>query len=140
MTVSLSPFINGSIGKAGEDGYMLFKKLIERLFRSGKRSHVSTALELKDPEAHITIILQPNLPDEAYQKIMALDLENTQAGEVRLLWWNPEDHDSTPPWPRTKSHLPPPERTIRRSELDGGWIRAWLRRIRLGSSNHGEQE
>jgi hypothetical protein len=117
LTVPLVPFFNSFMSKAGEDGYLLFKKLIGRLYRSGKRSEIRADLSLNDPEADITIVLRPDLPDAAYAKLIDIDPEHVHLSVSRVLWWNPKVNDWTTPWPLTKDNPPGPYSTLRRSDL-----------------------
>jgi hypothetical protein len=73
----------GLISAPGADAWMALKRMVGRLYEArGRRGNVV----LKDPDTNLEIRLEPDLPDEAYQRL--LEIESPQAPIWGILWWD----------------------------------------------------
>src|SRR5690349_10032112 len=70
VALSLTPFINAILSKAGEDGYAAVKRLFQRIPRQrpGRPS-----VEVFDLDAGLQLMFDEDLPDEAWRALVTLD-------------------------------------------------------------------
>lgn len=84
MTLPLQAFL-GSIGsKFGEDAYRSFQNTIRKLLHPDDVPPAAPArpIVLKDAASGLRIILDPDLPSEGYQQLLALNLSKFRFGPV----------------------------------------------------------
>lgn len=77
-------FLSGLGAAAGKDAYDVLKRLLRDIWSirkrlSGPQGHVS----LRDTDTRIEVILEPDLPHEAYEKLLGLDLSSFKWGPLR---------------------------------------------------------
>jgi hypothetical protein len=82
----------GGVAAAGADGWMLLKDLVTSLYKARKGQG---EVVLRDPDTRTEIPLPPNLPDEAYQKL--LEIESPRAPQSGVLRWDRERHQWVDP-------------------------------------------
>jgi hypothetical protein len=80
---------------AAEDAYVGLKKWVQRL--AARRRDSNGTITIEDPASHTTVVLDPQLPDQAYRELPGVDLEK-EAGESGYLSWNDEEGRWAPPW------------------------------------------
>jgi hypothetical protein len=80
---------------AAEDVYVSLKKWVRQLASSRRDSNGT--ITINDPASGTVILLDPELPDEAYRQLPAVDPER-DGGEARYLSWNNEEGRWAPPW------------------------------------------
>ncbi len=76
----------GATGAAGADGWAALKSLARRL--RGARPTSEGNITIKEVESETEIVLPPELPDEAYQRL--LELEDIRAPQSGILRWDRE--------------------------------------------------
>jgi hypothetical protein len=79
---------------AAEDAYVSFKKLVQRL--AERRRDPNGTITINDPASGTVIVLDPELPDEAYRQLPNIDPEK-DGGELGYLSWTDEDGRWAPP-------------------------------------------
>jgi hypothetical protein len=77
-------FLTALTGAFAEDVYGGLKKLVQRVSRRGGKAGDPVApLVLQDSETGLRIVLDADLPDEAYEQLRQLDLGQIGEGPVR---------------------------------------------------------
>jgi len=77
-------FLTALGAAAGKDAYDVLKRLVRDIWSvrkrfSGPQGHVL----LRDDDTRVEVILEPDLPDEAYKKLCSLDLSSFKTGPLR---------------------------------------------------------
>ncbi|MFB7509166.1 tetratricopeptide repeat protein [Streptomyces broussonetiae] len=95
VTTAVIPFVQALMSKVAEDAYGQARALVQRmLHRSSPQTEASngaTLLIADDPDAHISLCLWSDVPDEALRALASLDLNELTAqrpdrGRIRLVW------------------------------------------------------
>jgi hypothetical protein len=81
--------------RAAEDAYVSLKKWVQRL--ASRRRDRNGTITINDPASGTVIVLDPELPDEAYRELPSIDPEK-DGGESGYLSWNDEEGRWAPPW------------------------------------------
>lgn len=76
----------GLLAAPGADGWAAVKRLVGRLYEARKGSPGNVVV--RDPGTNTEIPLEPDLPDEAYQRL--LEIESPQAPQSGILRWDRE--------------------------------------------------
>lgn len=105
----LRAFLDGLAGAAAADSYGRIKQLVERLVPNRDRvpadepsvpPSVATPLVLQDWDSGLRVVLEADLPPEAYRQLVGLDLSEFRTGPVRydkdLACWRPAPDDTRP--------------------------------------------
>ncbi|MDX2523355.1 hypothetical protein ACSCB1_11245 [Streptomyces europaeiscabiei] len=80
----LQAFLSGLGGEAVKDGYRVLKDLVGRLVRPGATGEDTAPrpLVLQDEHSGLKIVLEPGLPQEAYEQLTVLDLTRFSVGPL----------------------------------------------------------
>ncbi|MGW0843747.1 hypothetical protein ACWD26_27115 [Streptomyces sp. NPDC002787] len=80
----LQAFLSGLGGEAVKDGYRVLKDLVGRLVRPGVTGEDTAPrpLVLQDERTGLRIVLEPGLPQEAYEQLAVLDLTRFSVGPL----------------------------------------------------------
>jgi hypothetical protein len=78
----LQAFLQNLGSLMGADAYGGFKRLVQRLSRRGDSGTPRAPLILQDIQSGVRIVLDWDLPAEAYQKLVELDLKHYRYGPV----------------------------------------------------------
>ncbi|GAB2717009.1 hypothetical protein [Streptomyces bullii] len=84
-SLPLQAFLAGLGSEAVRDGYAALKKLVARVFRrdgSAEDAAVPRPLVLQDERTGLRIVLEPDLPQQAYEQLTELDLTEFSIGPV----------------------------------------------------------
>ncbi|MFD0507347.1 hypothetical protein ACFQ0G_40565 [Streptomyces chiangmaiensis] len=103
----LQAFLDGLAGEAAGDSYRGIKRLVERLVPGRNRApadetsipaSVTAPLVLQDWDSGLQVVLEADLPPEAYRQLVGLDLSAFRTGPVRydknLACWRPAPDDT----------------------------------------------
>ena len=87
----LQAFLSGLGSEAVKDIYASVKKLAKNRTKKNRDTHGAVPLVLQDSNSELKIILEPDLPVEAYQQLAGLDLSRYRIGPLhydrqRKLW------------------------------------------------------
>ncbi len=82
--VPLKPFLDQLVKDSAADAYKRLKSLVGRVFRQRQISSTEPAkvLLLQDSKTGIHIVLEPDLSDEAYTKLLTFDLSTIRRGPL----------------------------------------------------------
>jgi hypothetical protein len=87
ISLPLQGFLSMVGGKLAEDAYGRFTRAVGRLLDHHRRAEDATAtqpvLVLDDPATGLRIILESDLPREAHEQLVALDLSGYRFGPLR---------------------------------------------------------
>lgn len=80
----LQAFLSGLGSEAVKDGYRLLKELVSRVVRRGSTAAEAapSLLVLQDERSGLRIVLEPDLPQEAYEQLTVLDLTQFSVGPL----------------------------------------------------------
>jgi hypothetical protein len=88
VALPLQAFLSGMGSKLAEDAYQGFKGAVGRLLgRGGQTTQVAgraRPLVLQDTATGLQVVLEPDLPDDGYQRLLGLDLAGFQGGGREL--------------------------------------------------------
>jgi hypothetical protein len=79
----LHAFLSGLGSNLAEDLYQGLKDVVGRILRRSKPGRHKRALVLQDTATGLQVVLEPDLPIEAYRELVALDLSAFHVGTVR---------------------------------------------------------
>jgi hypothetical protein len=79
----LQAFLSGLGSKLAEGTYEGLKRLVARLPRHQSAAQSTQVLVLEDPDSRLQIVLEPDLPTDAYRQLVTLDLSAIQQGQLR---------------------------------------------------------
>jgi len=83
VALPLQAFLTAVGGKLAHDAYREFTKVIRGLLNRGEpTAGLPRPMVLQDTATGIQVVLEPGLPDEAYQQLLSLDLSQFQLGPV----------------------------------------------------------
>jgi hypothetical protein len=77
--------ILGGVAAAGADGWKALRELVGRLYKA-RRGEGNVVV--RDPDTNTEIPFEPDLPDEAYQRL--LEIESPRAPQSGILRWDRE--------------------------------------------------
>lgn len=78
----MQAFLQSLGSLASADAYGAIKRLVQRLSRHGDSGTPRAPLVLQDIQSGVRIVLDSDLPAEAYQKLVELDLKHYRYGPV----------------------------------------------------------
>ncbi|MGV9877809.1 hypothetical protein [Streptomyces sp. NPDC003006] len=82
-SLPLQAFLSGLGSEAVKDAYAAFKTVVRRTARPGAGAgEAARPLVLQDPSGGLSIVLEPDLPAEAYESLVALDLTEFTVGPL----------------------------------------------------------
>ncbi len=79
----LEAFLSGLGSKLAEDAYHGLKDVVGRILRRSNPGRRKQALVLQDTATGLQVVLEPDLPIEAYRRLVTLDLSAFHGGPVR---------------------------------------------------------
>jgi hypothetical protein len=79
----LQAFLSGLGSKLAEDVYHGLKDVVGRILRRSNPERRERALVLQDTATGLQVVLEPDLPTEAYRRLVELDLSAFRHGPVR---------------------------------------------------------
>jgi hypothetical protein len=79
----LQAFLSGLGSKLAEDAYQELKDVVSRILRRLNPERRERALVLQDTVTGLQVVLEPDLPIEAYRQLVSLDLSALRGGPVR---------------------------------------------------------
>jgi hypothetical protein len=79
----LQAFLSGLGSKLAEDAYHGLKDVVGRILRRSNPGRRERALVLQDIATGLQVVLEPDLPIEAYRRLVTLDLSAFHGGPVR---------------------------------------------------------
>jgi hypothetical protein len=79
----LQAFLSGLGSKLAEDAYHGLKDIVGRILRRSNPRRRERALVLQDTATGLQVVLEPDLPIEAYRRLVTLDLSAFHDGPVR---------------------------------------------------------
>jgi hypothetical protein len=79
----LQAFLSGLGSKLAEDVYYELKDVVGRILRRSNPGRRERALVLQDTVSGLQVVLEPDLPIEAYRRLVELDLSAFRHGPVR---------------------------------------------------------
>jgi hypothetical protein len=79
----LQAFLSGLGSKLAEDAYHGLKDVVGRILRRSNPGQRERALVLQDTATGLQVVLEPDLPIEAYRGLVTLDLSAFHGGPVR---------------------------------------------------------
>jgi hypothetical protein len=79
----LQAFLSGLGSKLAEDAYHELKDVVGRILRRSNPGWRERALVLQDTATGLEVVLEPDLPTEAYRRLVELDLSDFRRGPVR---------------------------------------------------------
>jgi hypothetical protein len=83
VALPLQAFLTGLVDKLAEDAYKSLKSLVGRaLGKPSSTTGKAKVLMLQDPATRLQIVLEDDLPAEAYQHLLQLDLEAVRDGPL----------------------------------------------------------
>jgi hypothetical protein len=83
VMLPLQAFLSGLGSKLAEDVYSGFKDVVGRILRRSSPGRRERVLVLQDAATGLQVVLEPDLPIEAYRRLVALDLSAFHGGPVR---------------------------------------------------------
>jgi hypothetical protein len=78
----LQAFLSGLGSKLAEDVYSGFKDVVGRILRRSSPGRRERVLVLQDTASGLQVVLEPDLPTEAYRRLVELDLSAYRHGPV----------------------------------------------------------
>ncbi|GAB2869224.1 hypothetical protein GCM10027074_41140 [Streptomyces deserti] len=84
-SLPLQAFLSGLGSEAVKDGYLALKDLVSRLFRrdgTAQGEATPRPLVLQDERSGLRIVLEPDLPQRAYEQLAVLDLTQFSVGPL----------------------------------------------------------
>ncbi|QTE02922.1 hypothetical protein [Streptomyces cyanogenus] len=81
VTVPLHGFLKALADKSATDAYERLQKAVRGLRK--RTEEQPRPLVLQDPESSLRIVLDPDLPPEAYRQLLSLDLTGYRLGPLR---------------------------------------------------------
>jgi hypothetical protein len=78
----LQAFLSGLGSKLAEDVYHGLKDIVGRILRRSNPGRRERALVLQDTATGLQVVLEPDLPIEAYRRLVTLDLSAFRDGPV----------------------------------------------------------
>ncbi|AZM56193.1 hypothetical protein DMA15_29340 [Streptomyces sp. WAC 01529] len=82
-SLPLQAFLSGLGAEAVKDAYAAFKGVVRRTARPASATDGGARpLVLQDPAGGLSIVLEPDLPAEAYESLVALDLAKFTVGPL----------------------------------------------------------
>jgi hypothetical protein len=89
VAIPLKPFYEELAKNATADGYRRLKSVVTVVFRRARGEESSRkgapdprVLVFQDTATGVQVVIEPNLPDESYQQLLALDLSVFRHGPV----------------------------------------------------------
>ena len=79
----LQAFLSGLGAKLAEDVYRELKDVVGRILRRSNPGRRERALVLQDTVNGLQVVLEPDLPIEAYRRLVELDLSAFRHGPIR---------------------------------------------------------
>jgi hypothetical protein len=79
----LQAFLSGLGSKLAEDIYQGLKDVVGRILRRSNPGGQERTLVLQDTATGLQVVLEPDLPIEAYRRLVTLDLSSLHGGPVR---------------------------------------------------------
>jgi hypothetical protein len=79
----LQAFLSGLGSKLAEDIYQGLKDVVGRILRRSNPGGQKRTLVLQDTATGLQVVLEPDLPIEAYRQLVTLDLSSLHGGPVR---------------------------------------------------------
>jgi hypothetical protein len=79
----LQAFLSGLGSKLADDVYHGLKDVVGRILRQSNPGRRERALVLQDTATGLQVVLEPDLPTEAYRRLVELDLSAFRHGPVR---------------------------------------------------------
>ncbi|GGO39163.1 hypothetical protein [Streptomyces lasiicapitis] len=79
-SLPLQAFLSGLGAEAVRDAYVSFKGVVRR--GTGSGSGVPRPLVLQDDRSGLSVVLEPELPAEAYEQLLSLDLTEFRVGPL----------------------------------------------------------
>jgi hypothetical protein len=79
----LQAFLSGLGSKLAEDIYQGLKDVVGRILRRSNPGGQERTLVLQDTATGLQVVLEPDLPIEAYRQLVTLDLSSLHGGPVR---------------------------------------------------------
>jgi hypothetical protein len=79
----LQAFLSGLGSKLAEDAYHGLKDVVGRILRRSSPGRRERVLVLHDTATGLQVVLEPDLPIEAYRRLVTLDLSAFHGGPVR---------------------------------------------------------
>ncbi|MGA4838948.1 hypothetical protein [Streptomyces sp. G45] len=79
-SLPLQAFLSGLGAEAVRDAYRSFKGAVGRVTR--RDGAAPRPLVLRDDRSGLSVVLEPDLPPEAYEQLLALDLSGFRAGPL----------------------------------------------------------
>jgi hypothetical protein len=79
----LQAFLSGLGSKLAEDAYLGLKDVAGRILRRSSPGRSERVLVLQDTATGLQVVLEPDLPTEAYRRLVELDLSAYRHGPVR---------------------------------------------------------
>jgi hypothetical protein len=87
IAAPLVPFFNSLMTKAGEDAYQIIKVFVGGLLAARKLEGEENHVILRDPDQRVDIVIEPDLPDEAFQQLLSIDPAKLDRN-IRVLEWD----------------------------------------------------
>jgi len=79
----LQAFLSGLGAKLAEDVHCGLKDVVGRILGRSSPGRRERVLVLQDPATGLEVVLEPDLPIEAYRRLVTLDLSAIRGGPVR---------------------------------------------------------
>jgi hypothetical protein len=79
----LQAFLSGLGSKLAEDIYQELKDVVGRVLRRSNPRGQERTLVLQDTATGLQVVLEPDLPIEAYRRLVTLDVSSLHGGPVR---------------------------------------------------------
>jgi hypothetical protein len=79
----LQALLSGLGSKLAEDVYSGFKEVVGRILRQSSPGRRERVLVLQDTATGLQVVLEPDLPTEAYRRLVELDLLAFRHGPIR---------------------------------------------------------
>jgi hypothetical protein len=79
----LQAFLSGLGSKLAEDAYRGLKDVVGRVLRRSSPGRRERVLVLQDTATGLQVVLEPDLPTDAYRRLVELDLSAFRPGPVR---------------------------------------------------------
>jgi hypothetical protein len=97
LETSLRLFFEGFVTTFGVGAALALMSLVKKIFKVRGKSGREGSLTLIDNYTHIHVVINRELPEEAYRRLMELDL-STMEGESGQLYYDPETDEWTMPF------------------------------------------
>jgi hypothetical protein len=90
VATALTPFLQGILGKAGEDSYLALKRLLGVLWRFGRGRYGRAPEGAVSLDAvHARIQLEPTVPDHALKLLLELDITQVEKSSYSVtVYWS----------------------------------------------------